>query len=264
MIEAGGTRVLVDAGFTAKQLGERLGRIGVGLGSLDAILLTHEHTDHVRGLDVLLRRVDVPLVATVQTAAVLRDGGRLGGRWRCFEAGQSFAVGELGIESFPVMHDAVDPVGYVFRHAGASLGFISDVGHVTAQLVDRLGGLCGVFVEANYEPAMLEADRRRPWPTKQRIDSRHGHLSNEQAAELAVRVAHGGLRRVVLGHLSRDCNSPALARARVRERLAAAGWAEVEVDCAGQDGPGEWLVVEAAGAGEPAAAGLPRPAAGLL
>lgn len=264
MVEAGGTRVLVDAGFSAKQLCVRLAKAGIAVESLDAILLTHEHGDHVRGLEVLLRRVDLPLMATVQTAEVLRDGGRLGGRWQCFEAGQSFQIGGVWVESFPVMHDAIDPVGFVFRHDGASLGMVSDVGHAPTQLVARLAGLSGVFIEANYEVAMLEADPRRPWPTKQRISSRHGHLSNEQAAELAVGVAHPGLRHVLLGHLSRDCNTPEVARARVRERLVAAGWDGVRVECAGQDGPGDWLVVNEGGGGEEVGAGLPGRAVGLL
>jgi len=244
VIEAGATRVLVDAGFSARQLCVRLEMAGVALESIDAVLLTHEHGDHVRGLEVLMRRVNPQLVATVQTAEVLRDGGRLGGRWSCFEAGQAFEIGDLRVESFPVMHDAVDPVGFVFRSNGSSLGFVSDAGHAPAQMVEQLSGLCGLFVEANYDVGMLEADCRRPWPTKQRISSRHGHLSNEQAAELAAGVAHPGLRRVVLGHLSRDCNQPELACRRVRERLVAAGWAEVVVECAAQHEPSGWFAMD--------------------
>ena len=239
VVEADGTRVLVDAGLSARQLERRLAEVRVELSSLSAVVLTHEHQDHARGLAVLMRKVPVPVYATVHTAEVLRDG--LGGiRWTCFEAGQSFAVGDLTVESFRVMHDAVDPVGFVFRAAGGSLGYLSDLGHVPEQLPPRLGGLELLFVEANYDERMLEADLRRPWGTKQRICSRHGHLSNTQAAEAAVALAHAGLRQVVLGHLSRDCNAPELAERVVRQRLADAGWGHVGVACAVQDAPTPW------------------------
>ena len=213
--------------------------VGVDSGKLDAVVLTHEHQDHARGLGVLMRKLEVPVYATVHTAAVLRQGTH-GVKWTCFESGQSFRVGELLVESFQVMHDAVDPVGFVFRGGGVSMGFLSDAGHVPDLLRARLGGLDLLFLEANYDDGLLEADHKRPWPTKQRICSRHGHLSNIQAAEAVVAVAHAGLRRVVLGHLSRDCNQPELATGVVRGHLAAAGWGHVEVGCACQDEPTPW------------------------
>jgi len=203
------------------------------------VVLTHEHQDHARGLAVLTRKLELPVFATVHTAEVLRP--RLNGvKWTCFEAGQSFRVGDLAVESFRVMHDAVDPVGFVFRGGGVSLGFLSDAGHVPETTRARLGGLDLLFLEANYDEGMLAADAKRPWPTKQRISSRHGHLSNAQAAEAVVAVAHAGLRRVVLGHLSRDCNQADLAAGVVRGRLAEAGWGHVEVGCACQDQPTPW------------------------
>lgn len=240
LVEAGTTRVLVDAGFSARQLRLRMLAAGVEPESLAAVVLTHEHGDHVRGLKVLLRDLDVPVMATTRTVEVLRNDLRQPLRWTSFEAGQSFRIGELGIDTFEVMHDAVDPVGFVFRSHCVSLGFLSDLGHAPESLCSHLTGIDGLFIEANYHPGLLEADTRRPWPTKQRISSRHGHFSNEQAAELIARIAHPRLRRVVLGHLSRDCNRPDLACAAVTARLVQDGWADIKVDCASQDGPGAW------------------------
>ena len=173
----------------------------------------------------------------------LRDGLKQI-RWTCFEAGQSFALGDITIESFRVMHDAVDPVGFVFRSAVGSLGYLCDLGHVPDQLHPRMGGLDCLFVEANYDERLLESDQRRPWGTKQRICSQHGHLSNTQAAATAAALAHPGMRQVVLGHLSRDCNEPALAVRVVRERLSEAGWGHVAVACATQHEPTPWWRVE--------------------
>jgi len=244
VIEAGGTRILVDAGFTAKQLGLRLARAGIDPGSLDAVVITHEHSDHVKGLRVFLKKYTARVYATVQTAEVVGETAGPHVRWTSFEAGQSFRIGDLEIESFPVMHDAVDPVGFVFRHRDSSLGFISDVGHAPEQLRRRLDSLRGLYLEANYDPGLLEADTRRPWPTKQRISSRHGHLSNDQAADLAAALAHPGLRHIILGHLSGDCNKPDIACACVRRSLDAAGWAAVRVACVSQDEPTPWFSFE--------------------
>lgn len=245
VVEAGGVRLLVDAGLSAKQLLSRLQGIGAYPGRIDGILLTHEHGDHVRGLKVLLKQLRVPVYATALTAKVVRDMGIEGATWRIFESGQPFSIGGMEIEAFAIHHDAVDPVGFVFHHGGLRFGLVSDVGFVTQGMVERLRGLHGLFVEANYDEAMLEADMKRPWSTKQRISSRHGHLSNAQAAALVKELAHSGMRRVVLGHLSRDCNAPEVAIAALRECLDADGHHHVEVHCACAEAS-PWWSLEAA------------------
>lgn len=232
VIEAGGTRVLVDAGLSARQIRRRLELLDIPPESLDAVLLTHEHGDHVRGLRVLAKTLPLPVYATPATSLIVRELAETV-RWRTFESGARFELGDLAIESFAVPHDAVEPVGFVFRAGGRSIGLLSDTGHVTAAMIDRLREVPTLFVEANYDDALLEADTRRPWSTKQRIASRHGHLSNAQAAELVAELAGSGLRSVVLGHLSRDCNTAETATAAV----AATG---VEVTCAGQHEPTTW------------------------
>jgi len=244
VVEAGGTRLLVDAGLSAKQLVTRLQAIGADPGSFDGILLTHEHGDHIRGLRVLLKQMQVPVYATAATARVVKDTGIEGATWRVFTAGQGFRIGAFEIEAFAIQHDAVDPVGFVFHHQESRFGLLSDAGFVTRGMVDRLRGVHGLFVEANYDDALLEADTKRPWSTKQRISSRHGHLSNAQAAELVAELAHPGLKRVVLGHLSQDCNHPDTAISAIRYSLERAGHGHVSLHCACSEVSPWWSLVE--------------------
>lgn len=232
VVEAEGTRLLVDAGLSARQLVMRLRRVGIEPESLDGILLTHEHGDHVSGLRVLMKSLAVPVFATPSTSHVVRENlGPIS--WKLFESGSCFAVGGLEVESFAVPHDAVEPVGFVFRNGERALGLVSDAGHVTRMVVEKLTGVQALFIEANYDDGLLEADTRRPWSTKQRIASRHGHLSNAQTAALIGELVPAGLSRVVLGHLSQDCNKPELA-------MAAMGSLGVEVACACQHEPTAW------------------------
>lgn len=232
VIDTGKIRVLVDAGLSARQLVRRLEMMGISPASLDGILLTHEHGDHVRGLRVLMKSLSVPIYATPMTREVVREQVD-GVNWKIFESGATFSLGGLAIESFAVPHDAVEPVGFVFRHEERSVGLVSDSGHITPRVMESLRGVEALFVEANYDDALLEADTRRPWSTKQRIASRHGHLSNAQAAALVAELAVDGLRQVVLGHLSRDCNTAEVALAAVKGLVP-------EVACACQNEPCGW------------------------
>lgn len=241
VVECGGVRLMIDAGLSAKQLCLRLARLGIQPEQLDGILLTHEHGDHVRGLGVFLKKHPVPVFATPATRKIVQIQGVQGGDWKTFEAAQTFSIGTALIQSFTVHHDAVDPVGFVISHNSRHLGVLSDAGHVTRSMTDRLRGLHGLFVEANYDDRLLEADTKRPWATKQRISSRHGHLSNTQVAELLREIAHQELGRVVLGHLSSDCNQPDLALKHLRDCLAGIGHHHVDLHCARQDEPTEWF-----------------------
>lgn len=241
VVECAGVRLMIDAGLSAKQLRLRLGQLGIEPGDLDGILLTHEHGDHVRGLKVFLKNHPVPVFATPATRKIVQIQGIDGGVWKTFETAQTFSIGAAAIQSFAVHHDAVDPVGFVISHNSRQLGVVSDAGHVTRSMTDRLRGLHGLFVEANYDERLLEADTKRPWSTKQRISSHHGHLSNTQVAELIREIAHPQLGRVVLGHLSSDCNKPELALKHLRACLAEMGHHHVNLHCACQDKPTEWF-----------------------
>jgi phosphoribosyl 1,2-cyclic phosphodiesterase len=234
VVSTPGTRVLVDAGFSARSLGARLAAVGLAPESLDAVLLSHEHGDHTQGLETFCRRFGTPVFCTRHTQRVLADAMRHQPAWRLFEAGMTFQLGGLEVTGFPVPHDAVDPLGFVFSCGGLRLGVATDLGHVNAAVADALAGVQALVLEANYDQELLERDTKRPWPVKQRIASRHGHLSNQQAAEFAAQLLPRGLARLVLAHLSRDCNSPERAVATVAAGLAGGS---CQVLCATQDEP---------------------------
>jgi phosphoribosyl 1,2-cyclic phosphodiesterase len=231
------TTVLVDAGLSAKQLLARAQSLDAD--GIDAILVTHEHGDHVRGLKTLLKQRSIPVYASSATAHVLRESG-IQATWRTFEAGQAFPIGDLTVQSFSIQHDAVDPVGYVLRSEEKSLGLISDAGHITQSVTQHLQGMHGLYLEANYDDDLLAADTKRPWTIKQRISSRHGHLSNVQAAELLENISHAALRHVVLAHLSTDCNCRQIATRTMQQVLNNKGHTQVTVHCATQDETCGW------------------------
>lgn len=241
VVEYGGTRLLIDAGLSAKQILLRLAIVGIDPQSLGGILLTHEHGDHTRGLKTFLKTHALPVFTTPATARIVRESG-VSATWRTFASGSKFSFGGAEISAFPVHHDAVDPVGFLIEHAAARFGFVSDVGHITARMLDSLRGVHGLFVEANYDDDLLQLDMKRPWATKQRISSRHGHLSNAQVEELLREICHPALRRVVFGHLSSDCNRADLVLPRLRAALRGLGHAELELGCAGQHEPTEWFI----------------------
>lgn len=243
VMECQGQALMLDAGLSARQLRARLALLGVDSSSLQGILLTHEHGDHIAGLRVFLRGSSVPVYATLATRkAVCQDHPELAAAsWRTFETYQDFSIGCFRVRGFSIQHDAVDPVGYVISANDKQFGFLSDVGFVTRSVSQLLTGLHGLYVEANYDEEMLAADLKRPWSIKQRISSRHGHLSNAQVGELLGEIAHPGLRRVVLGHLSTDCNHPEVALTSLRNALVAGGHHHVELACAAQDEPSGWL-----------------------
>ena len=206
--------------------------------SLDGILLSHEHSDHTRGLEVFLRKHRVPVFATALTREVLSD--RVGGQveWRIFQRGEAFKVRGIAVKAFAVPHDAVDPVGFVCESRdGQRFGMATDLGHVTAVVRETLRGVQALFLEANYDERLLEEDTKRPWSIKQRIASRHGHLSNKQACELIQDLRADGLNSVVLGHLSGDCNSPEVAEKALREN----GGGECRLTISSQDAPTPWV-----------------------
>lgn len=228
------TTLLVDAGLSAKQICLRLEAAGFSLDQIDGVLLTHEHQDHTGGLEVLSGKRDLRLYATTLTQEAVQGSLKLRGKpgWKVMTTGSAFDLQDLRVECFPVPHDAVDPVGFVIADQESRLGILSDVGYVTNLIKDRLRTSDSLFIEANYDAQLLDADTKRPWATKQRISSRHGHLSNDQAAELLEAIAHPELHHVVLGHLSDDCNDPDRVVRRMQESLHRVGVKETRVLCA--------------------------------
>ena len=231
-------KILVDGGLSARQIVLRLEQCGVAPEQLDGVLLTHEHGDHVCGLEVLCRKFAVPIYCNALTAEAVRGPAGAGlnrhRNWRLFRTGADFSICDIVVQSFPVPHDAVDPVGFAFHAGGRGLGFITDLGYATKMLVERLREVHTLVIETNHDEKLLQSDSHRPWPVKQRIMSRHGHLSNVAAANVIEELLPGKVERVVLGHLSRDCNTPALATGTIRALLERCGKIDMEVYCATQ------------------------------
>jgi len=228
-------RLLIDGGLSARQLITRLALCGVMPEQLDGVLLTHEHGDHVCGLEVLCRKYHLPIYCNSLTAEAIRCGPLSTHRnWRLFRTGAEFSICDITVQTFPVPHDAVEPVGYAFHAGRCGLGFITDLGYPTKMLVERLRQVHTLVIETNHDEKLLQACPVRPWPVKQRIMSRHGHLSNAAAATVIEQLLPGKIERVVLGHLSRDCNTPDLAKGAVQMLLARSRRTEVEIFCADQ------------------------------
>jgi len=188
----------------------RLGLIGVGLEDIDAIVVSHEHIDHVRGVGPISRAFGTPVYMSSPT---LRSAAGLIGEGvdiREFESGSVFSIGGMYIEPFSTSHDAADPVGFTVQAGGRKLGIATDLGYASHLVIERLKG-CGMLViESNHDPVMLK-NGPYPWNVKQRVSGRDGHLSNSDAARLVSELLHPGLERVLLAHMSQTNNLPELA-----------------------------------------------------
>ena len=206
LIEGEGTRVLLDCGFQVRELERRLGLLGISAADLSAILITHEHQDHIRGAGALARRYGIPVWLTHGTWR----SGRLGNvpelglihDHRC-----PLRIGAFEIRPFPIPHDAREPVQFVFQMGPARLGVLTDVGRVTAHIMEMLAPCNALFIECNHDPEML-ANGPYPPHLQRRVGGDLGHLSNEQAAEFVRALDHAGLDHLIAGHLSRKNNTP--------------------------------------------------------
>lgn len=213
-VESGETRLLVDAGLSAKELTARLATVGVDAATLNAILVTHEHTDHVRGLGPLARRLKIPVITSCLTSRHLAPLLKT-----CevieFEAGHSFAFRDLVIDPFPLTHDALDPVGFVIEGKDGVAGIATDFGIATRLVQEKLGRCRSLVLEFNHDEEMLQ-NGPYPWRLKQRIRSRHGHLSNRESRQLLAELLHDGLEYLFLAHLSETNNHPDVAYREAR------------------------------------------------
>ena len=235
---------LVDAGLSARQLEARLLAMGSSTEELSGILLTHEHGDHTSALKVLLTRHEhLPLFCNPLTARALRESGLIHEDWKLFETGSEFSLGSFAIRAFSVPHDAADPVGFRISSNGSCFGVLTDLGYATRLVFEMLRGIRVLLIETNHDEELLQKDSRRPWSVKQRILSRHGHLSNSAAARVLSEL-EAPLERIILGHLSRDCNSPQLALDSAAQAVALTGCsARASIHCARQDEPGPVFVI---------------------
>jgi phosphoribosyl 1,2-cyclic phosphodiesterase len=209
-IGTGQTKILIDAGLSAKAITSKLAQINVDIGDIDAILITHEHTDHIQGLKVLAFRLGIPVLANTETAKGIADYFHDCPKFKIFSTGETFEFGDLEIHPFSIQHDTVDPVAFTIRVDSLKLGFCTDLGFVTTLVANKLRDCDYLYLEANHQPSMVHASAR-PMIYKQRVLSRSGHLSNEACGQLLAQVYHDKLKHVHLAHLSSECNSPEVA-----------------------------------------------------
>ena len=235
----GTTAILVDAGLSGKEIERRLQSRGLSAETLDAIVVSHEHSDHIQGVGVLSRRYDLPVYMNRKTR---NASPRLGNikDLREFVCGSTFRINEMRIHPFSISHDAGDPSGFTIGQNGIKIGLATDLGVATALVKEHLAGCQMLILEANHDPRMLEIGPY-PWPLKQRIKSRSGHLSNEESKTLLQELRHEGLEHVVLAHLSETNNTPDKARSVVGEALEQS---TIRLSVASQSESGELLFLK--------------------
>lgn len=239
-VMAGRTKLLIDAGLPGATIAGALSSIGVDPHELDAILITHEHSDHVAGAGVLSRKYQVPIYANQPTwVAMNRKVGTVTLRnYREFQRGEEFYIGDVGVKSFAIPHDAAQPVGYRVFSGRASISTATDLGHFPKSVLKEIAGSDIVLLESNHSPDMLMRNPHYSAYLKKRILGDKGHLSNEACADALEAVIQSGTRHVILGHLSQENNLPELAYRTACERLVQLGLTpgqDVRVDMAHRD-----------------------------
>lgn len=216
------TKILIDAGLSGKAIIQKLSELNVDIAEIDAILISHEHTDHIQGIKALSSRFGIPVLANAETAkgivAALHDCPK----FKIFATGETFEFGDLEIHPFSIQHDTLDPVAFTIKTGGLKIGFCTDLGFVTTLVAHQLRSCDYLYVEANHQPSMVHASAR-PMVYKQRVLSRTGHLSNDACGQLLATVYHEGLKHVHLAHLSSECNTPEVALNVVQGILTAHG-----------------------------------------
>ncbi|KAG8153921.1 MBL fold metallo-hydrolase [Burkholderia catarinensis] len=232
------TRVLLDCGFSAKEVERRLGRLNLGIGDLDAILITHEHSDHVGSALTLARRASLPLYMSWGTArAVGADEADVD--LHVLWGDETAAIRDLAVMPYTVPHDAREPLQFVFMDGSRRLGVLTDVGMATPHITAVLSGCDALVLESNHDTAMLAASRY-PQSLKARIGGNHGHLSNDAAADILASLERSRLRHLVAAHLSQQNNLPELARQAFGGVLGTSG---EDVIVATQDAGFDWLML---------------------
>lgn len=209
LVDTGGSRILIDAGLSATEILNRLATVGVAGAELNAILISHEHSDHTRGAGTLARKLKIPLLLSYPTCREIQSIVRKVDVVE-FESGYSFTFRDMMIDPFPITHDASDPVGFVIECNDGRIGIATDLGIATRLVKDKLQGSRLLVLESNHDEEML-INGPYPWHLKQRIKSRHGHLSNTESAAMLEELIHPGLEGIFLAHLSETNNDPAVA-----------------------------------------------------
>ncbi len=240
-VESGETRLLIDAGLSGVEIIKRLHKIGVDERSLHAILISHDHSDHVRGAGTLARKLKIPLLASYPTRLacerLLKKTENIE-----FESGCQFTFRDLFIDPFPITHDSADPVGFTIESSEGRIGFATDFGIVTRLVADKLKNCNLLILEANHDEEML-LNGPYPWHLKQRIRSRHGHISNSESMNLLQELLHDKLEGILLAHLSEVNNSPDLPLNAAKRVLSEQNICSPRLEIGNQYQASEMLVI---------------------
>jgi phosphoribosyl 1,2-cyclic phosphodiesterase len=225
LVSSSTTRLLVDAGISCREVLRRLHVCGEEWPGLDAILVTHEHSDHVAGIRVLARKLKIPIYITdatyqaYQRSARDSQGQRVNiERREHFDSGQGIQIGNISVMPFTIPHDAIDPVGFTFRAEGIKVGICTDLGYMPVSVRDHLRGCHVLMIESNHDLELLRGGPY-PWSVKQRVMSRVGHLSNDALADFLTTDYDGGAEFLILAHLSEQNNHPEIARMTAERAL---------------------------------------------
>ena len=204
------TKILIDAGLSGKATKIKLEKIGVDIEDIDAILISHEHSDHIRGLKVLAYNKGIPVFANQGTAEAICEIFHASPKLKIFATGETFEFQDLKIHPFTIQHDTADPVAFTFNTSKLKIGFCTDVGFVTNLIRHQLKDCDYLYIESNHQPSMVHASSRPPI-YKQRTLGRSGHLSNEECANLIKEIYHPNLKHIHLAHISEECNHHQIA-----------------------------------------------------
>lgn len=223
LISGGDKHILVDAGISLRRIKTCLSARGLELADISAVLLTHEHTDHVCALSMLEKHTDIPFVASGGTARSLMAKGKLGGKnFEIIEAGDTVDINGIAAKAFNTSHDAAESFGYTFEYDFGKAAVVTDLGRVTEEVRNAVCGASAVLLEANHDVAMLRVGPY-PWQLQQRILGPSGHLSNEDSGHFALELARCGVRHILLAHLSKENNNPKVAYKTVADILINGG-----------------------------------------
>lgn len=232
-VSSNDTALLIDAGLSGIEVERRLAAVSISPDSLTGILITHEHSDHVKGAGILSRRFDIPVHISQKTFQACSGLGKIKDV-RFFECGRPFNIDHIVVTPFSISHDATDPAGLTLRYKDTKVGIATDLGIATNLVKDHLKNCDLLYLESNHDPRML-MNGPYPWHLKQRIKSRTGHLSNQDAVQLVAELKNGRLRHVILAHLSEENNCPDIAAGCMTDNL---NGSRVTVHVAGPDRPG--------------------------
>lgn len=220
LIKENDTTILIDCGMSGKKLEQALSALDMACGDIDALVITHEHTDHVMGAGVVSRRYNIPIYITGGTYQNAALGKISEENINIISAGDEFEIGNIGVKPFSITHDAAEPVGYSFFAGGRKMSVATDIGEMTENIFSAISGSDEIILESNHDADMLMYGSY-PIRLKRRIAGKLGHLSNSDAAKTAIRLLESGTKKIMLGHLSRENNTPDIAYQTTKNELAA-------------------------------------------